>query len=35
MRGRFALNGRVGGEALADAGDGFFETYVTTGGNSR
>jgi hypothetical protein len=30
MRGRFALSGRVGGEALADAGDGFFETYVTT-----
>jgi hypothetical protein len=32
MRGRFALSGRVGGEALADAGDGFFETYVTAGG---
>jgi hypothetical protein len=27
MRGRFALQGRLGGEAVADSGLGFFETY--------
>lgn len=35
MRGRFTLAGRVAGEELSDAGDGFFETYVTTAGKSR
>ncbi len=29
MRGRFTLDGRVDGERLRDAGEGFFETYVT------
>ena len=29
MRGRFTLDGRVDGERLRDAGQGFFETYVT------
>ena len=29
MRGRFSLAGRLGGEAVADSGTGFFETYVT------
>lgn len=28
MRGRFELKGRVAGEAVADSGMGFFETYV-------
>jgi hypothetical protein len=28
MRGRFSLTGRVAGEAVADSGSGFFETYV-------
>jgi hypothetical protein len=28
MRGRFELSGRVQGEAVADSGMGFFETYV-------
>ena len=28
MRGDFRLRGRVGGEAVADSGTGFFETYV-------
>jgi len=28
MRGRFRLRGRVAGEAAADSGTGFFETYV-------
>ncbi len=28
MRGRFALEGRIGGEVVRDAGEGFFETYV-------
>jgi hypothetical protein len=28
MRGRFRLAGRVAGEAVADSGTGFFETYV-------
>jgi hypothetical protein len=35
MRGRFTLAGRVAGEDVADAGDGFFETYVTRVPNSR
>ena len=35
MRGRFALSGRVGGEPVADRGEGFFETYVTTGREAR
>lgn len=30
MRGRFGLTGRVLGEAVADSGQGFFETYVGT-----
>ena len=34
MRGRFSLRGRVGGAELSDAGDGFFETYLT-GARSR
>ena len=29
MRGRFELKGRVAGEAVADSGMGFFETYVS------
>jgi hypothetical protein len=28
MRGRFTLRGRMAGEAFADSGQGFFETYV-------
>lgn len=28
MRGRFTLDGRVAGQAVADSGAGFFETYV-------
>jgi hypothetical protein len=28
MRGRFRLAGRVAGQAVADSGTGFFETYV-------
>ncbi len=28
MRGRFSLAGRVAGEAVADSGTGFFETYI-------
>jgi hypothetical protein len=28
MRGRFTLTGIVAGEAVADSGMGFFETYV-------
>jgi hypothetical protein len=28
MRGRFSLSGRVLGQAVADSGMGFFETYV-------
>lgn len=28
MRGRFVLMGRIAGEAVADSGTGFFETYV-------
>ena len=28
MRGRFKLTGNVGGQAVADSGTGFFETYV-------
>jgi hypothetical protein len=28
MRGRFVLEGRVGGVVVADSGTGFFETYV-------
>ncbi len=28
MRGRFTLAGKVAGEAVADSGEGFFETYV-------
>jgi hypothetical protein len=27
MRGRFSLAGRIGGQAVADSGNGFFETY--------
>jgi hypothetical protein len=27
MRGRFALQGRIGGQSVADTGRGFFETY--------
>ncbi|HUF35295.1 MAG TPA: hypothetical protein VMN37_05050 [Gemmatimonadales bacterium] len=35
MRGRFTLRGRVGGADVSDAGDGFFETYLTgTGGEA-
>jgi hypothetical protein len=30
MRGRFSLRGRLLGEAVADSGMGFFETYVTS-----
>lgn len=30
MRGRFTLRGRMGGTAVEDQGDGFFETYVPT-----
>ncbi|MBA3444086.1 MAG: hypothetical protein H0T58_04450 [Gemmatimonadales bacterium] len=29
MRGRFTLSGKVAGQAVADSGMGFFETYVT------
>jgi hypothetical protein len=29
MRGDFTLRGRVGGNALQDEGQGFFETYLT------
>lgn len=29
MRGRFAVNGKVLGQAVADSGMGFFETYLT------
>jgi hypothetical protein len=29
MRGRFVLTGRVAGQAVADSGMGFFETYRT------
>lgn len=29
MRGRFTVQGRIGGAELADSGTGFFETYVT------
>jgi hypothetical protein len=29
MRGRFELSGRVLGESLRDAGQGFFETYLS------
>jgi hypothetical protein len=32
MRGRFRIVGRLSGEAVDDAGDGFFETYVAAGG---
>jgi hypothetical protein len=28
MRGRFTLEGTIAGEAVADTGSGFFETYV-------
>jgi hypothetical protein len=28
MRGRFELRGRIQGELVRDAGQGFFETYV-------
>lgn len=31
MRGRWRLEGRVGGEAVADSGVGFFETFVPAG----
>lgn len=30
MRGRFSLSGRLGGADLSDAGEGFFETYLTS-----
>ena len=33
MRGRFALRGRLAGEQVADSGQGFFETYLTTAGD--
>ena len=29
MRGRFTLDGRIGGAAVGDSGRGFFETYLT------
>ena len=29
MRGKFKLSGRVGGQAVADSGTGFFETYIS------
>jgi len=32
MRGRFTLGGRLTGEAVADSGAGFFETYVSGSG---
>jgi hypothetical protein len=35
MRGRFAMSGSISGRAVADTGEGFFETYVTTGPTSR
>ncbi len=28
MRGRFTLDGRLGGVPVTDSGEGFFETYV-------
>jgi hypothetical protein len=28
MRGRFTLTGQLAGQAVADSGHGFFETYV-------
>ena len=29
MRGSWALKGRLGGGPISDAGEGFFETYLT------
>jgi hypothetical protein len=35
MRGRFEVEGRLGGVAVSDTGRGFFETYRTTGGATK